>query len=114
MNTCKTCIHDKICLYQSNTPNITKCPYFQSVNKKFPNAGFINLLCGALVYTKTLEEYNKFKREIKTAVAKEIFEVIEKCAVRHFEYGHIVANVSMEVIAELKTQYTNEGGDNDK
>lgn len=36
-----------------------------------PSEGFFNLLCGALVYTKTLEEYNNFRRTIKTEAIKE-------------------------------------------
>jgi hypothetical protein len=28
-NTCKSCIHNNICLFQVNTPNITKCPNFK-------------------------------------------------------------------------------------
>jgi hypothetical protein len=32
MATCKECIHDKICFYQENTPNITLCPYFKTAD----------------------------------------------------------------------------------
>lgn len=47
-------------------------------NYTLPKSGFFNLLCGALVYTKTLEEYNEFKRAIKAEARKEFAELIKK------------------------------------
>lgn len=43
-----------------------------------PKEGFFNLLCGALVYTKTLEEYNEFRRIIKSEVIKEFAERLKE------------------------------------
>lgn len=40
-------------------------------------SGFWNLLCGALVFTKTLEEYNEFRRRIKSEAIKEFAERVK-------------------------------------
>ena len=40
MNTCDDSIHNGICFYQSNTPNITKCPHFKDKSR------YIELPCG--------------------------------------------------------------------
>lgn len=40
-------------------------------NPTLPKSGFINLLCDALIYTETLEQYNKFRRTLKAEIYKE-------------------------------------------
>ncbi len=47
-------------------------------NYTLPKEGFFNVLCGALVFTKTLEEYNQFRRTIKSEAIKEFAELIKK------------------------------------
>ena len=42
--------------------------------RAIPTSGFINLLNGAHVYTKTLEEYNEFRKSIKSSVINEFAE----------------------------------------
>ncbi len=47
MATCKECIHDKICFYQENTPNITLCPYFKTADVvEVPETGIGDLSDG--------------------------------------------------------------------
>ena len=43
-------------------------------NPTLPKSGFINLLCGAFIYTETLEQYNKFRRTFKAEAYKEFAE----------------------------------------
>lgn len=53
-----------------------------------PKEGFFNVLCGALVYTKTLEEYNQFRRTIKVEAIKEFAERLkEHTTTARFEQG---------------------------
>lgn len=47
-------------------------------NYTLPKEGFFNMLCGALVYTKTLEEYNQFRLTIKAEAIKEFAERLKK------------------------------------
>jgi DNA-binding ferritin-like protein len=52
--------------------------------------GFFNLLCGALVYTRTLEEYNEFRKQIKTAAkAESIKEFAERVDETLKRYSHL-------------------------
>lgn len=43
-----------------------------------PREGFFTLLCDALVYTKTIEEYNKFRKAIKSEAIKEFAERLKE------------------------------------
>ena len=45
---------------------------------EMPNEGFFNLLCGALVYTKTLKEYNNFRKMVKAEAIKEFAERLKE------------------------------------
>ncbi len=47
-------------------------------NPTIPTTGFLNLLCGALIVTETLEEYNKFRRTFKAEAYKECIEKVKK------------------------------------
>lgn len=47
-------------------------------NPTLPKSGFINLLCGALIYTETLEQYNKFRRTFKSEAVKEFAERLNR------------------------------------
>lgn len=47
-------------------------------NYTLPKEGFFNVLCGALVYTKTLEEYNQFRRTINAEAIKEFAERLRR------------------------------------
>ncbi len=71
-------------------------------NNILPSEGFFNLLCGALVYTKTLEEYNKFRRTFKAGAIKEFAERLKLQA--YFECdisGHKYQVVQIEEIDSL-------------
>lgn len=46
-------------------------------NPTLPKSGFINLLCGALIFTETLEQYNKFRRTFKSEAVKEFAQNFE-------------------------------------
>ena len=70
-------------------------------NNILPSKGFFNLLCGALVYTETLEEYNNFRRTIKAEVAMDIFEEI-------FDELRNIIVLTEKDFAELKKKYTEE------
>ncbi len=68
----------------------------------FPEKGFFNLLCGALVFTKTLEEYNEFRKTIKSEAIKEFAEKLKD------ELQKVIWSCNVDLRAELnKTYVTN-------
>ena len=71
-------------------------------NYTLPKKGFFNLLCGALVYTETLEEYNKFRKEIKSEARKELAERL-KCGVPQ-ETGVIRCADIDNLLAEMERE----------
>lgn len=76
-------------------------------NSEMPQKGYFNLLCGALVYTETLEEYNKFRRTIKAELASGIFEEIEELRLE-FLTGKITGADLVVKLFLLKQKYTGE------
>lgn len=72
MKTCDDCIHNGICFYQSNTPNITKCPHFKDKSR------YIELPCKVgdklyyIPFGKTIDEciVHAVEYEEKTTIVK--------------------------------------------
>lgn len=72
-------------------------------NPTLPKSGFINLLCGALIFTETLEQYNKFRRTFKSGAVKEFAQRV-KAHTRHLfsgvDVGHIVDELVIQETEE--------------
>ena len=68
-------------------------------------SGFWNLLCGALVFTKTLEEYNEFRRTIKSEAIKEFAERLKTYKMQPFNYDrYLVPLVAIDEVVKEMTE----------
>ncbi len=73
-------------------------------NPTLPKSGFINLVCDALVYTETLEQYNKFKRTFKAEAYKECIEKVKWLWGNYngYEFNMKLDNLLKELVGEDK------------
>lgn len=55
------------------------------IKDRFPERGFFTLLCGALVFTKTLKEYNEFRKTIKSEAAKDFAERLKPMMFSYYD-----------------------------
>lgn len=108
---CKGCLLDEECGKDCDALLKTALEFIKYQNAEIerwranytlPKEGFFNVLCGALVYTKTLEEYNQFRRTIKAEVVKGFAERLKEKYKKDFNSTwHSVYNPIDNLVKEM-------------